>query len=61
MCGNVWVKTNSLIGAQSTIIQNITVGEDTVVGAGSLVIKELASHKIAYGSPAREIKENETS
>lgn len=61
LCGNVWVKTNSLIGAQSTIIQNITVGEDTVVGAGSLVIKELASHKIAYGSPAREIKENETS
>lgn len=59
LCGNVWVKQNSFIGAQSTIIQNITIGEETLVGAGSLVLKEIAAHKIAYGSPAKEVKENE--
>jgi sugar O-acyltransferase (sialic acid O-acetyltransferase NeuD family) len=61
LCGNVWVKKNSHIGAQSVVIQNITIGEDTLVGAGSLVLKDIASHKVAYGSPAKEVKENETS
>jgi sugar O-acyltransferase (sialic acid O-acetyltransferase NeuD family) len=60
LCGNVWVKKNSHIGAQSVVIQNITIGEDTLVGAGSLVIKDIAPHIIAYGSPAKEVKENET-
>lgn len=60
LCGNVWVKKNCFIGAQSTIIQNVTIGEETLVGAGSLVLNEIASHKIAYGSPAKEVKEIET-
>jgi sugar O-acyltransferase (sialic acid O-acetyltransferase NeuD family) len=60
LCGNVWVKKNSHIGAQSVILQNITIGEDTLVGAGSLVLNNIESCKIAYGSPAREVKDNET-
>ena len=57
-----WVKENfkptlfkkgCAIGANSTILCGITIGEDTLVGAGSVVTKSLPPGKIAYGNPAQ--------
>jgi sugar O-acyltransferase (sialic acid O-acetyltransferase NeuD family) len=59
LCGNVWIGKNTHIGAQSTIIQNVTIGENSMIGAGSLILKDIESNKMAYGSPAKEVKEYE--
>lgn len=44
------------MGTGSQIIQGISVGYSTIVGAGSVVVKELPSKCTAVGSPARPIK-----
>jgi UDP-2-acetamido-3-amino-2,3-dideoxy-glucuronate N-acetyltransferase len=41
------------IGANSTILPGITLGEGCMIGAGSVVTKSLPAFAIAYGNPAR--------
>ena len=45
------------IGARVTILPGVTIGENVVVGAGSLVHKDLASGYIFIGNPVRLLKE----
>ena len=44
-----------LISANATILGNITVGEGSMIGAGSLVLKPVSPHTMCAGIPAREI------
>lgn len=46
-------KKGCSIGANSTIICGITIGEDSLVGAGSVVTKNVPSNVLCYGNPAR--------
>jgi len=46
------VKKGASIGANSTIICGITVGEYAMIGAGSVVTKDVPDHGLAYGNPA---------
>ena len=41
------------IGSGSTILCNLTIGENAVVGAGSVVTKDVAPNAIVAGNPAR--------
>ena len=41
----------------ATLINNITIGEHTVIGAGSTVLTDIGSQKIAYGTPAVAIRD----
>jgi acetyltransferase-like isoleucine patch superfamily enzyme len=43
-------------GLNVTILQGVTIGDDVVIGAGSLVIKDIPSNTIVAGVPAREIR-----
>jgi serine O-acetyltransferase len=43
---------NCLIGANATVLGNITVGEGTVIGAGSVVLHSIPPHSLAAGVPA---------
>ncbi len=45
------------IGAHVTILKGVSIGDDTVVGAGSVVTKSLPARVIAVGNPARVIRE----
>lgn len=47
---NVW------IGANSTVIGGVTIGEGSVIGAGSVVIKDIPAGVIAAGNPCRVIR-----
>ncbi|MCR4881007.1 MAG: sugar O-acetyltransferase [bacterium] len=47
---NVW------IGADCTILPGITIGENSVVGAGSVVTKDVPDNVIVAGNPAKLIK-----
>lgn len=41
------------IGANATIVCGITIGEYAMIGAGSLVSKDVQHHELVYGNPAR--------
>lgn len=44
------------IGSNSTILPGITVGDWAVIGAGSVVTKDVESFTIVAGNPARVIR-----
>lgn len=50
------VKKGAKIGANSTILPDMTIGEMALVGAGSVVVKNVADKTVVAGSPARVIK-----
>ena len=54
--GKTIVKKGASIGANSTIICNVTIGENAMVGAGSVVVKDVPANAVFAGNPAKEIK-----
>jgi UDP-2-acetamido-3-amino-2,3-dideoxy-glucuronate N-acetyltransferase len=48
------VKKGATLGANSTILCGITIGEYAFVGAGSVVTKEVAAYALVVGNPARQ-------
>jgi acetyltransferase-like isoleucine patch superfamily enzyme len=44
------------IGSGSTILANLTIGENAIVGAGSVVTKDVPANAIVAGNPARFIR-----
>jgi acetyltransferase-like isoleucine patch superfamily enzyme len=53
----ILVKQGASIGSGSTILCNVTIGEHAIVGAGSVVTKDVPSNSIFAGNPARFIRE----
>ncbi|MBS1513765.1 MAG: N-acetyltransferase [Bacteroidetes bacterium] len=51
-----YVKKGASIGSSSTILCGITIGENAVVGAGSIVTKDVKPDTIVAGNPAKQIK-----
>jgi acetyltransferase-like isoleucine patch superfamily enzyme len=49
----VTIKRGAVIGANSAIIAGVTIGEEALVGAGSVVTKDVPPKAKAYGNPAR--------
>ena len=48
----------SFIGARSVLRERIKVGENTVIGMGSVVTRDMPDNVIAYGSPCKVIRRN---
>lgn len=55
LSGSVHIAENSHIGTNSTVIQNMKIGSNTIIGAGSVVIKDINKSAKAYGNPCREV------
>ena len=51
------IENNVWIGANSTILAGVHIGEHVVVGAGSVVTKDIPSFSVVVGNPARILKE----
>ncbi len=47
---------NASIGANATILAGITIGEYAMVGAGSVVTKDVPSYAVVVGNPARIVR-----
>jgi len=54
--GGVHVKACAEIGTGANIIQGKTIGENTIIGAGAVVTKDIPSNCTAVGTPAKPIK-----
>jgi len=50
-----FVKKGASIGANATIVCGITIGEYAMIGAGSVVTKNVAPYTLVAGNPARQI------
>lgn len=55
--GKVVLKKNCKIGSHSTILPNVTVGENSIVGAHSLVLSDIPDNVVAFGVPAKIIRD----
>jgi acetyltransferase-like isoleucine patch superfamily enzyme len=50
------VKKGASIGSGTTILANVTVGENSIVGAGSVVTQDVPPNSIVAGNPARILR-----
>lgn len=51
------LKKGCLIGMESFVMPGVTVGEGAIVGAGSMVTKDIPAWTVAMGRPAKVVKE----
>ncbi len=47
------IKKGASIGANATIVCGITIGEYALIGAGSVVTRDVPPYALVYGNPAR--------
>ena len=54
--GQVVIGKNVWVGANSVILPGVKIGDNSVIGTGSIVIKDIPSYSVAVGNPAKVIK-----
>jgi len=54
--GPIHLKKNAWIGANATILQGVTIGENAVVAAGAVVVTDVPDNTVVGGVPAKVIK-----
>lgn len=52
-----YIKSGARIGGNATILPGVTIGKDSVIGAGAVVVNDIPDYSVAVGVPARVIKE----
>lgn len=55
-CLPTLIRRGASIGSSATLLCGITVGEQAVVGAGSVVTKDVPAHMIVVGNPAQILR-----
>ena len=54
--GKTLVKKGASIGSSSTLLCGVTIGEHSIVGAGSVVTKDVPAYCVVAGNPARMLR-----
>ncbi len=52
----VHIEDNVFVGSRSIILKGVTIGKDSVIGAGSVVVRSIPPGVIAAGNPAKVIR-----
>ena len=58
-CCRTVVGNNVWIAAGVVVVKGVTIGDNAIVGAGSVVTRDVKSNTIVVGSPARPLRKNE--
>lgn len=56
LCQRVTLKKGAWIGAGVTIMPGVTIGENSIIGAGAVVRKDIPANCIAVGVPAKVVR-----
>lgn len=54
--GAIRVGKNVWIGSHATVLQGVTIGDNAVVAAGAVVVKDVPANAVVGGVPAKIIK-----
>jgi acetyltransferase-like isoleucine patch superfamily enzyme len=54
--GKIILRENCKIGSHSTIMPNVTVGKNSIIGAHSLVLFDIPDNVVAFGVPAKVVR-----
>lgn len=57
--GEIHIGRGALLGQQCMVMPGVTIGDGAIVGAGSLVVKDIPAWTIAVGNPAKVVKQIE--
>ncbi len=57
VCVPTLIKQGASIGSSATLLCGVTVGENAIVGAGSVVTKDVPANSVVAGNPARVMKQ----
>lgn len=55
-CEPIVIEDNVFIGAKSLILKGVSIGENSIIGAGSVVTKSIPANEIWGGNPAKFIR-----
>ena len=58
LAGRVKIGDFTSIGATATILPDINIGKNVIVGAGAVVTKNVKSNMVVVGNPARYLRNN---
>lgn len=53
---NTYIGKNCFIGVGATILPGVNIGNEVIIGASSVVTKDIPSNSVAVGNPAKVIK-----
>jgi len=53
----VHIGKNCWLGAGVVVLPGVTIGDNSVIGAGSIVTKDIPANVVAYGNPCRVVRE----
>ena len=57
--GKVEIGNNCFLGMNTLIVNAVSIGDNSIVGAGSIVTKDIPAGEIWAGNPARFIRKRE--
>ena len=55
-CKPILIRKGAWIGANSVILRGISVGRHSIIGAGSVVTKDVPDYAVVVGNPAKVVK-----
>jgi len=55
------VRRGAAIGANASLLPGVEIGEYAIVGSGAVVTKNISPRKVAFGVPAREVRDVDAS
>jgi acetyltransferase-like isoleucine patch superfamily enzyme len=53
----VFIEDNVWLGVNVTVLKGVTIGQNTIIGAGSVVTKDIPANVVAAGNPCKVIKQ----
>ena len=53
--GKIKIGSNSFVGCRTTILPNVEIGDNVIIGAGSVVTRSIPSNSVAAGVPCKVI------
>ena len=54
---DVHIEENVWLGANVTVVPGVTIGKNSIIGAGSVVVKDIPANVVAVGNPCKVLRE----